>query len=183
MVFGTAFSWIYFQWNAQENKQDFLAVSLVKNIFRNFERKARNMKNSNIIGLKETDCKKIAEKLNELLADYSIFYQNTRGAHWNIKGDQFFTLHIKFEELYDNLVLKIDEIAERILTLGYTPNHNFSDYIQLSTIKESKEVSDGTKCVENILSSFKTLFLIKAWLRFISVSRNKVTSVSPFISI
>ena len=115
------------------------------------------MKNSNIIGLKETDCKKIAEKLNELLADFSIFYQNTRGAHWNIKGDQFFTLHIKFEELYDNLVLKIDEIAERILTLGYTPNHNFSDYIQLSTIKESKEVSDGTKCVENILSSFKTV--------------------------
>lgn len=98
---------------------------------------------------------KIAEKLNELLADYSIFYQNTRGAHWNIKGDQFFTLHVKFEELYDNLVLKIDEIAERILTLGYTPNHNFSDYIELSTIKESKEVSDGAKCVENILSSFK----------------------------
>jgi starvation-inducible DNA-binding protein len=113
------------------------------------------MKNSNIIGLKEADCKKIAEKLNELLADYSIFYQNTRGAHWNIKGDQFFTLHVKFEELYDNLVLKIDEIAERILTLGYTPNHNFSDYIELSTIKESKEVSDGAKCVENILSSFK----------------------------
>ncbi|MBP7173091.1 MAG: DNA starvation/stationary phase protection protein [Cloacibacterium sp.] len=113
------------------------------------------MKNSNIIGLKEADCKKIAEKLNELLADYSIFYQNTRGAHWNIKGDQFFTLHVKFEELYDNLALKIDEIAERILTLGYTPNHNFSDYIELSTIKESKEVSDGAKCVENILSSFK----------------------------
>lgn len=113
------------------------------------------MKNSNIIGLKEADCKKIAEKLNELLADYSIFYQNTRGAHWNIKGYQFFTLHVKFEELYDNLVLKIDEIAERILTLGYTPNHNFSDYIELSTIKESKEVSDGAKCVENILSSFK----------------------------
>lgn len=115
------------------------------------------MNNPKLIGLKEADCKKIADKLNELLADYSIFYQNTRGAHWNIKGDQFFTLHLKFEELYDNLVLKIDEIAERILTLGHTPNHNFSDYIQLSTIKESKEVSDGTKCVENILSSFKVV--------------------------
>lgn len=115
------------------------------------------MNNPKLIGLKEADCKKIADKLNELLADYSIFYQNTRGAHWNIKGDQFFTLHVKFEELYDNLVLKIDEIAERILTLGHTPNHNFSDYIRLSTIKESKEVSDGTKCVENILSSFKVV--------------------------
>ena len=115
------------------------------------------MKNSSIIGLKETDCKKIAEKLNALLANYSVFYQNTRGAHWNIKGDQFFTLHPKFEELYDNLVLKIDELAERILTLGATPNHNYSDYLAVSTIQESKEVSDGNKCVENILSSFKVV--------------------------
>ncbi|MBW8358479.1 MAG: DNA starvation/stationary phase protection protein [Weeksellaceae bacterium] len=113
------------------------------------------MKNSSIIGLKETDLTPISKKLNELLANYSIFYQNTRGAHWNIKGSEFFTLHPKFEELYNNLVLKIDEIAERILTLGATPNHNYSDYLTLSTIKESKEVSDGTKCVENILASFK----------------------------
>jgi starvation-inducible DNA-binding protein len=115
------------------------------------------MKNSSIIGLKEADCKKIAEKLNVLLANYSVFYQNTRGAHWNIKGNDFFTLHIKFEELYDGLILKIDEIAERILTLGATPNHNFSDYQKLSSIKESKEVTDGNKCVLNILDSFKTI--------------------------
>lgn len=113
------------------------------------------MKNANIIGLSETNCNKISEKLNQLLANYSVFYQNTRGAHWNIKGNDFFTLHPKFEELYNNLVLKIDEIAERILTLGATPNHNYSDYLTLSTIKESKEVSDGSKCVENILASFK----------------------------
>ncbi len=113
------------------------------------------MNNSKIIGLNEADCQKISEKLNILLADYSVFYQNTRGAHWNIKGDKFFTLHPKFEELYDNLVLKIDAIAERILTLGSTPNHNYSDYLTLSTIKESKEVSDANKAVENILASFK----------------------------
>ncbi len=115
------------------------------------------MKNESIIGLKNADCKKISEKLNVLLANYSVFYQNTRGAHWNIKGDQFFTLHPKFEELYNNLVLKIDEIAERILTLGSTPNHNYSDYLKLSTIKESTDVSDGSKCVQNILNSFKTV--------------------------
>ena len=51
--------------------------------------------------------------------------------------------------------MKIDEIAERILTLGSTPNHNYSDYLTLSTIKESKEVSDANKAVENILASFK----------------------------
>ncbi len=115
------------------------------------------MNNSKIIGLNETDCQQISEKLNILLANYSVFYQNTRGAHWNIKGDQFFTLHPKFEELYNNLVLKIDEIAERILTLGSTPNHNYSDYLTLSNIKESKDVSDGTKDVQNILASFKTV--------------------------
>jgi len=115
------------------------------------------MKNSTLIGLKEADCKKIADKLNVLLANYSVFYQNTRGAHWNIKGDQFFTLHPKFEELYNNLVLKIDEIAERILTLGATPSHNYSDYLKVSTIKESTDVSDANKDVENILSSFKTV--------------------------
>jgi len=113
------------------------------------------MNNSKIIGLNESDCKQISEKLNNLLANYSLFYQNTRGAHWNIKGDQFFTLHPKFEELYNNLVLKIDEVAERILTLGSTPNHNYSDYLQLSTIKESREVANGKADVENILASFK----------------------------
>jgi starvation-inducible DNA-binding protein len=115
------------------------------------------MKNASIIGLKEADCKKISEKLNALLANYSVFYQNTRGSHWNIKGEQFFTLHPKFEELYNTLVLKIDEIAERILTLGAIPAHNYSDYLKVATIKESKEVTDGTKSVELILNSFKVV--------------------------
>ncbi|MDO5615283.1 MAG: Dps family protein [Cruoricaptor ignavus] len=113
------------------------------------------MKNTAIIGLKESQSQEVAKKLNVLLANYSVFYQNTRGSHWNIKGDQFFTLHPKFEELYDSLVLKIDEIAERILTLGATPAHNYTDYLKVSTIQESKEVSDATACVENILASFK----------------------------
>lgn len=126
------------------------------------------MKNTAIIGLKETKTKEIAEKLNVLLANYSVFYQNTRGAHWNIKGDQFFTLHPKFEELYDNLVLKIDEIAERILTLGAVPAHNYSEYLEVSTIKESKEVSDGNKCVENILASFKVVIDLQRELLDIS---------------
>lgn len=119
------------------------------------------MKNTNLIGLKEADCKKISEKLNVLLANYSIFYQNTRGAHWNIKGGNFFILHIKFEELYNSLVLKIDEIAERILTLGVTPNHNFGDYQKLSSIKESKDVSDGNKCIHDILDAFKTVISLQ----------------------
>ncbi|QCX52912.1 Dps family protein [Elizabethkingia sp. JS20170427COW] len=119
------------------------------------------MKNSHLIGLNAEDCKNIAQKLNVLLSNYSVFYQNTRGAHWNIKGDLFFTLHPKFEELYNNLVLKIDEIAERILTLGAQPEHNYSFYIQNSEIKESNEVSNPVKCVENILDSFRIIIALQ----------------------
>lgn len=72
------------------------------------------MKNLNSIGLHQDKAKELANKLNELLANYSIFYQNTRGFHWNIKGEKFFELHLKFEELYNDLLLKIDEVAERL---------------------------------------------------------------------
>jgi starvation-inducible DNA-binding protein len=113
------------------------------------------MKNLNAIGLDKSKSKELAEKLNILLANYSIFYQNTRGYHWNIKGQKFFELHLKFEELYTDLLLKIDEVAERILTLGHIPQHNYSTYKQTSHITESTEVSDGIKAVENILESFK----------------------------
>lgn len=130
------------------------------------------MKNTNLIGLQESDCKMIADKLNVLLANYSIFYQNTRGAHWNIKGNDFFTLHIKFEELYDSLILKIDEIAERILTLGATPHHNFSDYQKISTIKESKEVTNGNKCIANILESLQVVIQLQRELLDITEAAN-----------
>ena len=84
-------------------------------------------KEMNHIGLDTQKCKKLADELNVLLANYQLFYMNARGFHWNIKGDKFFELHLKFEELYNNLVIKVDEVAERILTLGYTPVHTYSD--------------------------------------------------------
>jgi len=119
------------------------------------------MKNLNSIGLDSKKSSELAEKLNTLLANYSIFYQNTRGYHWNVKGEKFFELHLKFEELYNDLLLKIDEVAERILTLGYAPNHNYSEYRKVSKITESPKLSDGKKAVENILSSFKIIILIQ----------------------
>jgi starvation-inducible DNA-binding protein len=77
------------------------------------------------VGLDVKKSNALAEQLNLLLANYSIFYQNTRGAHWNIKGEKFFELHLKFEELYTDLQLKIDEVAELILTLGLAPSIDF----------------------------------------------------------
>jgi starvation-inducible DNA-binding protein len=114
----------------------------------------------NKIGLDTAGSNELAGLLNDLLANYSMFYQNTRGYHWNIKGEKFFELHLKFEELYNNLFLKIDEVAERILTLGFSPNHRFSDYTKVAEIKESLEVNDGKRAVEDILQAF-TILLAK----------------------
>jgi len=113
------------------------------------------------IGLDEEKSKELAENLNVLLANYQVFYMNTRGFHWNIKGDKFFELHLKFEELYNNLLLKIDEIAERILTLGTVPIHTYTDYLKISEIKEVKNLSDATLTVQNILESLKSIILLE----------------------
>ena len=126
------------------------------------------MKTLNAIGLDGSKAKKLAEKLNELLANYSIFYQNTRGYHWNIKGEKFFELHLKFEELYNDLLLKIDEVAERILTLGYSPNHNFGEYRKSSKILESGQISNGNKAVGDILIAFQTIIILQRELLILS---------------
>lgn len=110
---------------------------------------------SNAIGLDSRQSQELAEKLNELLANYQVFYQNTRGFHWNIKGEKFFELHLKFEELYNNLVLKIDEVAERVLTLGQVPLHSFEDYLKVTSIKPIVNIADGKICVKSIVDSFQ----------------------------
>lgn len=115
------------------------------------------MEKLNKIGLNTAKSKELADLLNDLLANYSVFYQNTRGYHWNIKGEKFFELHLKFQELYNNLLVKIDDVAERILTLGYTPEHRYTEYISISDIKESKPVSAGEKAVKEILDSFQII--------------------------
>ncbi|MGB0886015.1 MAG: Dps family protein [Chitinophagales bacterium] len=113
----------------------------------------------NAIGLNQDKAKNLAEKLNDLLANYQVFYMNTRGFHWNIKGRKFFELHLKFEELYNDLVIKVDEIAERILTLNATPTHTFTEYLKISEVKETKSIADGDLAVQNILDTFRTLLI------------------------
>lgn len=111
----------------------------------------------NLVGLDRNKAEKLAVELNVLLADYEIFYQNLRGLHWNIKGKAFFELHAKFEELYQDAFVKIDEIAERVLTLEAVPLHTYTDYLETTQIKEEKNVSDGTKGVEIVINNFRTL--------------------------
>ena len=119
------------------------------------------MEATNAIGLNAAREKQLADKLNELLANYSIFYQNVRGYHWNVRGENFFELHLKFEELYSDLLLKIDEVAERILTLGHTPHHRYSDYSKMAKVMESSHIPDGRQAIENILWSLKTILIIQ----------------------
>ncbi|HAA44173.1 MAG: starvation-inducible DNA-binding protein [Halomonas sp. 54_146] len=115
------------------------------------------MSDTNSIGLHEGSATELAEKLNHLLANYQIFYMNVRGYHWNVRGSDFFELHAKFEEFYTDLLTKVDEVAERILTLGHKPVHAYSDYVTLSRIKEDKDVHDGKTCVKGVLKGYQTL--------------------------
>lgn len=111
----------------------------------------------NQIGLDLAKSEELGKKLNSLLANYQIFYMNLRGFHWNIKGEKFFELHVKFEELYNDVLLKIDEIAERIVTIGVTPLHSYSSFLSEAKIKEHTDVTDGKQCVTHIVDDFGVL--------------------------
>ncbi len=111
----------------------------------------------NQIGLEKDQSVKIIEKLNALLSDVQVFYMNVRGFHWNISGKHFFLLHSKFEELYDGLNDKADEIAERILMLGGTPLHAFSKYLKQSKIKEKEGITSSEGTVKEVVSTLQHL--------------------------
>ena len=112
---------------------------------------------TNQIGLEKKDMSAVVAKLNDLLSSYHMFYINVRGYHWNVKGEHFFTLHPQFEALYTALQIQIDEIAERILTLGKTPLHAYSDFAQHTSIKEDRNVHDSNNCVKGVVTGLQTL--------------------------
>ena len=111
----------------------------------------------NYLGLDKEKTEKTVQELNTLLADYHIYYQKLRNFHWNIIGKNFFDLHEKFEELYDDAKLKVDEIAERILTLRFQPTSNLSDYLKASNLKESPSDISDNKMIETLLQDHGTL--------------------------
>jgi len=113
------------------------------------------------IGLNVKEADELIVSLNELLANFQIYYQNLRGLHWNIKGKSFFELHVKFEEFYTDSQEKVDLIAERILTLGGTPLHTFEEYINLSEVKVGKNIVDGENSVKLIVDSLTKLLKLE----------------------
>lgn len=107
----------------------------------------------NYLHINEEKLLPVVMELNTLLADYQVYYQKLRNFHWNILGENFFDLHEKFEEMYVDARTKIDEIAERILTLRYHPMSNLSEYLEASSIKESSGSLEDREMVDEILQA------------------------------
>ena len=116
---------------------------------------------TNILGLPVKESEVIAAELNILLSNFQVYYQNLRGIHWNIRGKRFFDLHVKFEELYNDAQLKIDMIAERVLTLGGIPLHTLEDYVANNRLAVGKNVSKDTEAVQLIMASIADLLKIE----------------------
>ena len=114
---------------------------------------------TSILGLPVEESELIVTELNNLLSNHQVYYQNLRGIHWNIRGKRFFDLHVKFEELYNDAQLKVDMVAERVLTLGGTPLHTFEDYIKNNKLVVGKNVSNDEKAIH--LSSLSDLLKIE----------------------
>lgn len=115
------------------------------------------MKTLDYIKLDAKSVGKIVTELQQLLADFQVYYTNLRGFHWNIKGNQFFVLHSQFENMYNDAAEKVDEIAERILMLGGTPVNTFSEYLKVSKVKEVSNVSAADVCLKHVLETYALL--------------------------
>lgn len=103
------------------------------------------------LSLDEEKVKLTVNELNMLLADYNLYYQKLRNFHWNVVGTNFFDLHEQFEDMYNDAKVKVDEIAERILTLRFQPTSNFSEYLEMSNLKESSSDLKDKNMVETLL--------------------------------
>ena len=113
------------------------------------------MKTLDYLNLNEAKTMSVVAGLQQLLADFQVYYTNLRGFHWEIQGRGFFVLHGKFEDMYNNAAAKIDEIAERILTLGGTPENKFSEYLKIAHVAEVSGVTRSSEAVEHVLETYK----------------------------
>jgi starvation-inducible DNA-binding protein len=105
------------------------------------------------IGIQEQDRKQIAQGLSRLLADTYTLYLQTHNYHWNVTGPQFQTLHLMFEQQYNELALAVDAIAERIRALGFPAPATYAEFTELSSIQESRGVPSANQMIENLVKS------------------------------
>lgn len=99
------------------------------------------------IGIPENDRFEIAEGLKNLLADTYTLYLQTHNFHWNVTGPQFRELHLMFEEHYTEMAIAVDDIAERIRTLGVVAPGTYKEFVNLSSIEEVDGVPSSSEMV------------------------------------
>ena len=139
----------------------------------------------NTLGLNKANVEKEVSLLNVLLANYQTYYQNLRGVHWNIKGKRFFELHVKFEELYTTAQEQVDEIAERILTLGGVPFHTLESYVKHATVPVGENIFDDEKTVRLVIDTISALLPLEREILTLSDEINDEGTnslISDFIS-
>ncbi len=136
------------------------------------------MRTLDFIGLDESRLQGVTNGLAQLLADLQVYYTNLRNFHWNVKGHRFFTMHAKFEELYNDTAEKIDEVAERLLQLGAVPESRFSAYLQVAEVKEVGEINNGHDVFLNLLNTYKILIARERSVLAEASEANDETTVS-----
>lgn len=100
---------------------------------------------------------KLNAALNTQVANWSLLYTKLHRYHWYVKGPQFFTLHEKFEELYNEAAGVVDEMAERLLTIGGKPVASMKEYLEVTTLQESTEEQAADQMVESLISDYQQL--------------------------
>lgn len=119
---------------------------------------------------------KLQETLNQQIANWSALYIKLHNYHWYVKGQQFFTLHIKFEELYTEAALHIDTLAERLLALNGKPVARMSDILKLSSIEEATGEENAEHMVQVIVEDFSKIILqLKAGMELAEESNDETT--------
>ncbi|MDN0075740.1 Dps family protein [Crenobacter sp. SG2303] len=109
------------------------------------------------IGINEQDRADIAQGLSRLLADSYTLYLKTHNFHWNVTGPMFRTLHLMFEEQYNELALAVDAIAERIRALGFPAPATYSEFARLSSIPETAGVPKAEEMIKLLVDGHEAV--------------------------
>lgn len=120
-------------------------------------RRSHNMSTSINIGIDQAQMKKVGDALKVVLADTYTLYLQTHNFHWNVTGPQFRELHLMFEEHYTELAVAVDDVAERIRTVGEVAPGTYKAFSQLGNIKEVEDVPAAMDMVKILLNSHETL--------------------------
>lgn len=112
------------------------------------------------IGISENNLLQVAQKLNGVLADEFLLYLKTRNAHWNVEGVDFYNKHKFFEAQYQQLDDIMDDVAERIRTLGHYAPATLADYLRLTHLTEqSRSANDGTGFIKELLGDHESIII------------------------